>query len=70
MVAKCANQSCSAGFHRLLEGKVFVGQFRSSPDAPRERRYAWLCETCSDQMTVVFDGESGEPAVRRIVDAA
>lgn len=67
MVAKCANPGCSAEFHRLLEGKVFVGETRTAPDGPRERRYAWLCDKCSDRMTVVFDSESGNAAVLLIV---
>jgi hypothetical protein len=70
MVAKCANTRCSAGFHRLLEGKVFVGEVRASPDAHRERRYAWLCDKCSERMTVVFDEESGEIGVLLLAGAA
>ncbi len=62
MVAKCANQSCPAEFHRFLEGRVFVGEIRAIADEPLQQRYAWLCDKCSDRMTVVFDRESGEAA--------
>ena len=63
MVAKCANQECRAEFLRLILGKVFVGEVRPSPEAPRERRYAWLCDKCSDTMSVLFNKTTGEPFV-------
>lgn len=58
MVEKCANPACSARFHTLREGRVFVKEVEdnSAGDVSRhgrQLRYAWLCEFCCKTMTVV-----------------
>ncbi len=70
MVRRCANECCPAEFPNLLEGRVFVAHVRPAPDQPRERRYAWLCQKCSDRMSLQFDETIGAfriVAVKRAV---
>jgi hypothetical protein len=62
MVEKCANSECSASFHSLRDGRVFVIEVEDdSPDhsRPRQLRYCWLCNTCCRTMTVVADKGHG-----------
>ncbi len=60
MVRKCGNRGCTAEFRYLLEGRIFVAHARPAPDQPRERRYGWLCQKCSDRMSLEFDEAAGE----------
>jgi hypothetical protein len=71
MLSKCANPTCSAKFHYLGEGKVFVIGHRSSiytrqcdagsefEQIRREFRCFWLCSDCSQLLTVQASGEGG-----------
>jgi hypothetical protein len=63
MVQKCANSECSASFHSLRDGRVFVIEVEddSEPDHKHSRqlRYFWLCNTCCRTMTVVADKGHG-----------
>jgi hypothetical protein len=54
-VAKCANPQCSAKFHRLGEGKLYVRPLqRASADRPAQKA-AWLCNECSEEFDLRFD---------------
>jgi hypothetical protein len=63
MLSKCANPDCSAPFLYLHRGKLFRIERRTpltstEPVAfekipPLSIEYFWLCETCSEQLTVV-----------------
>ena len=66
VVSKCANESCSAVFHCLGQGKLFIGESHTAIIQSRRRSYAWLCPKCSGEMTVVFDKESGDPIVQAV----
>lgn len=72
MVGTCANPACSARFHTLRRGKLFVVEATadSEPIIPTESKpvfapipqrilYFWLCEACVKTMRVVFDRRSG-----------
>jgi len=72
MVGTCANPFCSARFHTLQRGKLFVVEATadSEPITPTESKpvfvpipqrilYFWLCEACAKTMRVVFDRRSG-----------
>ncbi len=72
MVGTCANPACSARFHTLQRGKLFVVEATadSEPITPIESKpvfvpipqrilYFWLCESCANTMRVVFDRRSG-----------
>jgi hypothetical protein len=60
MVEKCVNPACSARFHSLREGRVFVKEVESDSSADgsgpsRQVRHFWLCESCSHTMTVIAE---------------
>ncbi len=67
MLQKCANPSCSAPFRSLREGKLFLAEspppesdsLFSSPSRVRRREHFWLCQACSAQYTLRFDGQHG-----------
>jgi hypothetical protein len=62
MVKRCANPECSASFHSLRDGRVFVIEVEGdSPGHARQRqpRYFWLCNACCRTMTVVADKGHG-----------
>ena len=68
MLSKCANPACEAKFQYLHSGKVYVVR----PHAHRHENsistrlefaettegeyYVWLCETCSNSMTIQANG--------------
>ncbi len=60
MVAKCSNQSCSASFRSLKEGRLF--RLESDPafcsSESNRLEYFWLCDHCSSTMTLRL-GEDG-----------
>ncbi len=64
MVGKCANPACSASFHSLRDGKVFVKEVEVevAPTTEGRRRaralrYVWLCNVCCQKFAVeVRDG--------------
>jgi hypothetical protein len=58
MVAKCANPSCAARFHRFNEGRLFR---LATPQ--RHEEYFWLCGPCSATHILVAD-EDGKPHLR------
>jgi hypothetical protein len=61
LLSKCANPACSAPFRYLHVGRIFTLQYGTEGggayavwDHTAERRIErfWLCETCSQTMTV------------------
>ena len=60
MVAKCVNPSCSSTFHSLDRGSLFrIDSDLPRPNSVRLHEYFWLCEDCSENMTVRLDDEAG-----------
>ncbi len=60
MVGQCANATCTAIFHSLHRGKLFVfpRQKIRGTDEPPAITYVWLCEVCSQTMAAVLvDGQ-------------
>jgi hypothetical protein len=62
MLSKCANPECSEQFRYLLQGKLFhltptpeVEQIIQGSFPSLYERF-WLCERCSKEMTVIWDG--------------
>ncbi len=62
MLHKCANPDCSEKFLFLHQGKLFClaptpEVVRTSPAAllPLQERF-WLCDRCSETMTVIWSG--------------
>ena len=61
MLSKCANPACTEIFRYLHQGKIF--HLTPGPTVPRavllnpalDERF-WLCELCSKEMTVVWNG--------------
>ena len=67
MVHKCANTSCSASFHNLHEGKVFVMEVENPARPgryPLLPHYSWLCNSCRRTMTVI--AENGKIKVAQL----
>jgi len=63
MLDKCLNLACSAKFHTLRDGRVFVKEvYVGFDDGGKEHShkpaYFWLCAACCRTMTVVADKES------------
>lgn len=58
MLAKCANPSCGARFHRFNEGKLFRFATHS-----KEGEYFWLCGQCAAAHVLVPDS-SGKPQLK------
>ena len=52
MLQKCANPACSAKFHNLRDGRLFVMEVRLRSERQR-LNYSWLCNSCSRTLTVV-----------------
>jgi hypothetical protein len=72
MLDKCANPDCSAIFHRLRDGRLFVfdlqviqGRARKSHAGakPHGRQYHWLCNECCKTLTLTSKGGSTVTAV-------
>ncbi len=79
MVSKCANPECAAPFRYFHLGKLFRWETEVGFDRrhtmgegdemkkPRRRiEFYWLCENCSERMTLVFEkgvGVSPRPNV-------
>jgi hypothetical protein len=53
-VAKCANPQCSAKFHRLGEGKLFVRPLQKAKNRSVQKA-AWLCNACAEEYELRFD---------------
>jgi hypothetical protein len=63
MIVKCAGPACSAQFHNVHEGKLFITEVerRAASDGvsrARRLRYYWLCDLCS--RTVAADRDNSE----------
>jgi len=60
VLSKCANPACLARFHYLHEGRIFnvetgtVASDRNS-SAIRKIEHFWLCEGCTQTLTVVVE---------------
>ena len=72
MVSKCANPECSAPFLYFHRGKLFrfesygredrrryLGDENGMNKCLRRIEFYWLCEECSEKMTLGFDKVSG-----------
>ncbi len=68
MLSHCANPGCSETFRYLYEGKIFY--LAPTPDVQialgmqcesLHERF-WLCERCSKEMTVTWDGTKANVA--------
>jgi len=72
MLHKCANSDCSSLFRRLTQGKLFRAETDSAhtsttgheSDRRRNRplrrvEYYWLCDACSQFLTLVFERGRG-----------
>ena len=69
MLSKCANPSCSTPLVYLREGKIFMMENASGPQAadsssgqlssPSRVEHFWLCGPCSAGMTLVYDRNLG-----------
>ena len=61
MVAKCANSTCGTAFRYLREGRLFRLEpdpaFDSGAEFDHSIEYFWLCEACSDSMTLRLDAQ-------------
>jgi len=60
VLSKCANPSCLARFHYLHQGRIFnieTGAISSDSNRPPTRRieHFWLCEMCTQTLTVVLE---------------
>lgn len=65
MLSKCANPECIARFRYLHDGKLFRIDIPSKTDnacipaeyakkAPHRTEFFWLCNSCSQQVTLVY----------------
>jgi len=69
MVSKCANPACKMEFKYFREGKLFEFEMRGNkpcdPAAnkeakpPQTRVLYWLCDRCSQSLTLACRPESG-----------
>src|SRR5690242_11414158 len=61
VVAKCANSTCGRAFRYLREGRLFRLEpdpaFDSGAEFDHSIEYFWLCEACSDSMTLRLDAQ-------------
>ena len=69
MVSTCANPGCSATFHRLQEGRLFVidPRDRKPPQPERDSRlqFYWLCEKCAERLTLAIDAADHVTCIAR-----
>jgi hypothetical protein len=73
MVSKCANPDCSNSFRYFHQGKLFRIDTTAGPDRRRTtlgretaengrlRRleFFWLCDSCAESLTLIFDLQNG-----------
>jgi hypothetical protein len=61
VVAKCANSTCGTAFRYLREGRLFRLEpdpaFDSGAEFDHSIEYFWLCQACSDSMTLRLDAQ-------------
>ena len=64
MLSKCANPDCGATFHYLGEGKLYEIRYDALPKSPQPQSFKraagrserfWLCDQCSNLMTLAVD---------------
>ena len=74
MVSNCANPACTEKFRYFHEGKLFRFEWSLSKESSigtregmRQVEFFWLCEGCSDKMTVVYKTGFGVTAVAKAV---
>lgn len=68
MLNKCASPACSATFHSLRDGRVFVKEVESGARVDgeghsRQLHYFWLCKSCCRSMTVIVENGKGVKVV-------
>ncbi|HKS74696.1 MAG TPA: hypothetical protein VJQ82_15945 [Terriglobales bacterium] len=73
MLSKCANPDCSQPFRYITEGKLFVieaaamgplcGRKRKKAGLARRVEYRWLCDECSQYLTIAFQPGRGSITV-------
>lgn len=62
MLSKCANPDCNEQFHTLRQGKLFHLtptrdlEILCEEDFPFLYERYWLCDRCSKEMTIIWDG--------------
>ncbi len=74
MLSKCANPRCATTFRYLHEGRLYLiapGKSRaghkSRPSAESgQLEYAWLCSSCSLDLTIQIGEEFGTRVVRKL----
>ncbi len=78
MVGVCANPACSAPFHNVHRGKLFLLDTREKPSTTeppmftpvcRKVQYVWLCELCARTMRVVSN-EDGDICIESLRELA
>jgi hypothetical protein len=66
MLSKCANPDCSEIFRYLHQGKIFCLAPTPEVEAvtgeflPQFEERFWLCDECSETMTVIWGRNAGE----------
>ena len=76
MVSKCASPACSEQFRYLHEGKLFhltpTPEMEASQNGfnPVLYEWFWLCEECSQKMTIVWGGTEAKVVPLRAKDVA
>jgi hypothetical protein len=66
MLSKCANPECSETFRYLHQGKIFYlapttdVKIAMGTQHPKLHERFWLCERCSKEMTIAWDGSQGK----------
>ena len=72
MVSKCANPDCSTSFRYFHQGKLFrietaIGTERrralgiglEDKNLLKRLEFYWLCDSCAERFTLIFDRASG-----------
>ena len=63
MITSCANPTCNKPFHYLRGGRLYCFELRPGVLGASQRRrlavYFWICEQCSDPLSLEFDTERG-----------
>lgn len=67
MLSKCANPNCAASFRYLHDGKLFrmetppllAAASEHARKPPQRIEFFWLCQTCSEHMTLVYNAKLG-----------
>ena len=72
MLSKCANPACPTPFHYLHDGRLYrmeTGahgpQLVGEKKPVRKIEYFWLCNGCSDEMTLSYQPGKGVITVPR-----